>query len=97
MVPLFEHFGSEELTALAGPIRLRTPAPYAVLSASDAAAIGVSQGERLRVTVGGETMLLELRIAADFPSRSVGISVGLVGVVPVAAGAACTVGRGEAA
>ncbi len=36
LVPLYEHFGSEELTRLADPIQERMREPYAVLNGDDA-------------------------------------------------------------
>lgn len=92
--PLYQHFGSEELSALAEPIQQRIPASYAALSIADAAKLGVHHAERISITVGEQTLSLPARVRPDLPVGVIGLPVGLAGVPPVTAGAAATVTKG---
>jgi NADH-quinone oxidoreductase subunit G len=91
---LYEHFGSEELTRLAQPIRARTPQSYAVMHALDARRRGVVEGGNVNVTIAGIVLQLPARVRDDFPQGFVGLPVGLAGIPPLVAGAPCDVESG---
>jgi len=91
--PLYQHFGSEELSALAEPIQQRIPASYAALSVTDAAKLGVHHADRIRITLDGQVFSLPARVRPDLPTGVLGLPVGLAGVPPLTAGAAATVIR----
>ena len=93
-VPLHEHFGSEELSNLADPIRARIPAPYVVLNRDDAERFGIEEQSSARVSIGDVFVDLVARTRADFPRGAVGLPVGLPGIAPLPWAATCTVAKG---
>ena len=94
LVPLYEHFGSEELSSLAEPIRVRGPASYVVLNRADAQRLGIDNNDITRVTIDGIALDLPASARDDFPRGAVGLPVGLPGIPPFAAGGPCSVGKG---
>ena len=94
VVPLYEHFGSEELSRLALPIQARIPASYAVLNADDAKRVGIADHGAVIVNVGGEDASLIASVRADFPHGWVGLPVGLARVPVFVPGEPCTIRMG---
>jgi len=94
LVALFEHFGSEELTSLAEPIRARARASYVVLNRFDAQRLDIDHDGAVRVTIDGAAFELPAVVAEDFPRGAVGLPVGMPGIPPFRAGAPCAVGKG---
>jgi NADH-quinone oxidoreductase subunit G len=94
LVALFEHFGSEELTGLAEPIRARARASYVVLNRFDAQRLDIDHDGAVRVTIDGAAFELPAVVAEDFPRGAVGLPVGMPGIPPFRAGAPCAVGKG---
>jgi len=92
--PLYQHFGSEELTARAEPIQQRIPASYAAISVADAARLGIHHAERITITLEGQTFSLPARVRPDLPVGVLGLPSGLAGVPPLKAGSAATVTKG---
>jgi NADH-quinone oxidoreductase subunit G len=92
-VALYEHFGSEELTNLAAPIQARIPPGYVALNSEDARRLGVSDHDRVRVTLGDVALNLQARVRADFPRGAAGVPVGLPGI-PATSAATCSVVKG---
>ena len=82
LLPLFEIFGSDELTALSPPIRERMPVPYVVLNPDDAAQLGVEAGAGVRSPQAAGP--LEVRVSAALPRGTVGFPRGLPGSWSVA-------------
>ncbi|MFB3817438.1 MAG: NADH-quinone oxidoreductase subunit NuoG [Candidatus Methylomirabilales bacterium] len=78
-VPLFEVFGSEELSALAPAVRERLAAPGIALHPDDAAARGAAPGDSMLVEVGGLELRLPLAAPRDLPPGVAGLTVGLPG------------------
>ena len=93
IAPLYEHFGSEELSARAAPIQARMPAPRMALNPADAARLGVGAGELIGVHVAGQTLRLTVQMRPDLAPGVIGVPVGLPGVPPVPAGAVATLTR----
>jgi len=94
LVALYEHFGSEELTSLADPIRARARASYVVLNRFDAQRLDIDNDGAVRVTIDGVEIELPAIVAEDFPRGAVGLPVGMPGIPPFRAGAPCAVGKG---
>jgi len=94
LVPLYEHFGSEELSSLAEPIRVRGSARYVVLNRADAQRLGIDNNDITRVTIDGIALDLPASARDDFPRGAVGLPVGLPGIPPFVAGTPCSVGKG---
>ncbi|MDM4771353.1 NADH-quinone oxidoreductase subunit NuoG [Solimonas sp. SE-A11] len=92
--PLYQHFGSEELSSRAAPIQERIPATYAALNVGDAARLGVNHAELVSITLDGQTFSLPARVRPDLPAGVLGLPVGLAGVPPLKAGSAATVAKG---
>ena len=83
-------FGSDEMSARADVIRQRAPKAYVALSQADAHRLGVK--DRARVTLGGTSAELPVRLSDSLPAGAVGLPVGLAGVPFAAAGSVVTVG-----
>jgi NADH-quinone oxidoreductase subunit G len=94
LVPLHEHFGSEELTNLAEPINARMPPSYVVLHSADAARFGVVDGGRAQVSIGGTVIELQARTRSDFPNGCMGVPAGMPGIPPLSSTTPCSVARG---
>ncbi|HEY6598405.1 MAG TPA: molybdopterin dinucleotide binding domain-containing protein, partial [Pseudomonadales bacterium] len=94
LLPLYEHFGSEELTSLSAPIQARRTDSYVVLNPDDARRFGIEDGGRCRVTFAGGMIDLPARVR-PFPQGAVGVPVGMPGVPPFDAGSPCNVGVGN--
>jgi len=91
LVALHEHFGSDELTSRADPIRARRPASYVVLNAADAGLLGLAAGTYARVSWEGGECMAPVRVRVDFPDGAVGLPRGLDGIPSFDAGVACRV------
>ncbi len=94
LIPLHEHFGSEELSSLAGPIQARSAKSYVVFNALDAQRLGFDDQSVARITIGGVTANLLVRMRNDFPSNSIGVPVGMPGIPPFEPTTPCSVAKG---
>lgn len=94
LLPLHHHFGAEELSSKAGPIRERIPQAYVALSLADAQRLGIEHQSLTRVEFGDYLLSLPAKVRVDLPAGSVGLPVGLAGIPPVTAGAAVRVAKG---
>jgi NADH-quinone oxidoreductase subunit G len=94
VVPLYEHFGSEELSSRAAPIRARMPASYLVLNADDAKQHGIADRASAVIGIDGEETSLTAYTSVDFPRGYVGLPVGLERVPVFVPGAVCTIRMG---
>jgi NADH-quinone oxidoreductase subunit G len=74
---LHHAFGSEELSAAAEPLSELVPAPYLALAPHEAAALGISEGQPLRIRLAGTSLTLPLRLVPGLPAGAVGVPVGL--------------------
>ncbi len=63
------------LVACAG----RAPRPCIALGALDAATLGLAEGARAQVDVGGHVVELEVRVVADLPRGLAAVTAGLSG------------------
>lgn len=83
-LPLYEVFGSDELSALSPPLAERIPEPYVALHPDDAAAQGLTADDRPQVTLPDCALRLRVRIDANLARGTAGIPVGLAGLEGVA-------------
>ena len=81
IVPLYEIFGSEELSSLAPAIAERAPSPYLLLHPEDAARLGVKDDSLVTVNLPGSSCRLSVRIQLVLPPGVAGLSSGLAGTV----------------
>ncbi|MFZ5451538.1 MAG: NADH-quinone oxidoreductase subunit NuoG [Thermodesulfobacteriota bacterium] len=58
-------FGTEELSGYSGPIKEVEPPPRLTLPSRDAARLGLGPGDRVSLTLGEESMTLDLEIAEN--------------------------------
>jgi NADH-quinone oxidoreductase subunit G len=81
IVPLYEIFGSEELSRLAPAVAERIPLPYLALNADDAASLHIAEGAMVTVTLAGEVSHLLLRVRPALPAGVAGMVAGLSGPI----------------
>ena len=96
VVPLYHLFGSDENSSRAEPIQQRMPQPYVALAEAEASRLGIAAGGLLELTLGGQALLLPVRISAELPLGVVGLPAGLPGIPPLTAASQVT-GLKEAA
>ena len=81
IVPLYEIFGSEELSRLAPAVAERVPQPYLALNADDAAGLPIADGAMVTVTLAGEVSHLPIRVRPALPAGVAGMVAGLCGPI----------------
>lgn len=94
VLPMHQHFGSEELSAKAGPIQERIPQAFVALNLADAQKLGIEHQALVRVELGEYLLSLPAKVRMDLPEGSVGLPVGLAGIPPLVAGASVRVSKG---
>ena len=77
LMPLHHIFGSEELSAMAGPIQERIPQPYLLLSPQDLEQLQAKEGDTLEVTTGQRSLALTVRASDSLKPGTAGLPVGL--------------------
>jgi len=97
VLPLHHIFGSDELSALAAPVASRIPASYVALATADAAALGISEGSAVKVTLGDGSVRLVAKLSDALPRGTIGVPAGLAGTPIVAADTWASVSKGDAA
>jgi NADH-quinone oxidoreductase subunit G len=76
-LPLYEIFGSEELTAQGSAIASRIPKPYVAMNLDDAARLGVSDGTLVMLEFGNNQLKLSVNIQLSIPLGMIGLPFGL--------------------
>jgi NADH-quinone oxidoreductase subunit G len=79
VVPLYEIFGSEELSRLAPAVAERVPRPYLALNAQDATRLHVVEGAIVAVGLAGKVFHLPIRVRPNLPAGVAGMVAGLCG------------------
>jgi NADH-quinone oxidoreductase subunit G len=79
VVPLYDIFGTEELSRLAPAVAARAPAPCLALHREDAATLGMAPGDTVTLTLYGRTYQLPVTIETGVPKGIAGLVVGLPG------------------
>jgi len=80
VVPLHHIFGSEELSVHAPAVAARAPEPYVMVSAADAEALKLGEGQVLAFEVEGQPYRLPVRISHALPKGAAGLPYGLQGL-----------------
>ncbi|MCX7047897.1 MAG: NADH-quinone oxidoreductase subunit NuoG [Candidatus Sumerlaeota bacterium] len=80
LVPLHHIFGGEELSALGPAIAERVPKPYLALNPKEAAAMGLSSGDAIRLTTANRSLRCPICISPAMPDGVAGMPIGLPGV-----------------
>ncbi|HEY0974521.1 MAG TPA: NADH-quinone oxidoreductase subunit NuoG [Solimonas sp.] len=89
LLALRQHFGTEELSQRAAPIRERAGEIAVTLNAADAARLGVNGHAQLEID--GQTVTLATRLSETLPSGYVGVPAGASGVPYFVGGTAVVV------
>lgn len=76
IVPMFHIFGSEELSVHAKGIAELAPRPYLALHPLDAAMLGVTAGDTVKLSANGEALSLPVKIDAELPQGVAGAPAG---------------------
>ncbi|HEX4896125.1 MAG TPA: NADH-quinone oxidoreductase subunit NuoG [Solimonas sp.] len=92
VLALRQHFGTEELSQRAKPIRERSGETVVTLSAADAARAGVNG--HATVELDGQSLRLPTRISDTLPAGCIGLPAGAAGIPYVAPAATATVKGG---
>ena len=77
VIPLYEVFGSEELSRRSPPVAELVPPAYLALNAEDAKGLGLADGGWATLTLGGRMQRLIVRVRPALPAGLVGVVAGL--------------------
>jgi NADH-quinone oxidoreductase subunit G len=77
IVPLYQIFGSEELSILSPGIAERAPQPYLVLNPEDASRLSVNDGEEIELALNGLIHRLPVKFQPELPAGVAGLPAGL--------------------
>jgi NADH-quinone oxidoreductase subunit G len=77
IVPLYQIFGSEELSILSRGIAERSPQPYLALNPGDASDLRVIEGEEMELVVDGLSHRLPIQLWPSLPRGIAGLPAGL--------------------
>jgi NADH-quinone oxidoreductase subunit G len=80
VVPSYHVFGSEELSVSAPAVMERSAQPYIGMSVDDADAIGISEGEDVKVILHETSYFVPVRLFAALPARVLLFPAGLPGI-----------------
>ncbi len=80
VLPLYQVFGSEELSSNAPAIAERIPSPFIILNPEDAKNLDSAEGDMLRLRIGSVEFRLKLSLRPGIPSGCALISAGLPGM-----------------
>jgi len=74
-VPVYQIFGSEELSVRAPAVASLIPKPVLLLHPDDAVMLGIGSGDRVELEVQGETLSLPAKITAEMCRGAAGVPV----------------------
>lgn len=77
VLPLYQVFGSDELSSLSPPVAERICAPYIALNDRDAAEAGLAEGDEVELTVNGAPRRLPVRLSTVLPRGVAGAPKGV--------------------
>lgn len=83
IVALHHVFGSEELSALSGPVAARAPKAYLALNAADASALQLCAGDKAALSIGGVAVELPVEVSASVSAGMAGVPAGVAGIPAV--------------
>ncbi len=81
IAPLYEIFGSEELSGAAPAVRERVPAPYVALNPQDAERLHVGEGGLVAVSMEDAVFRLRVKVRPALPPGVAGAVIGLSGSI----------------
>lgn len=80
-VPVYNIFGSDPISAYAPAIAQRMPHGAYRLNARSAELLGIRAGDTLNLAIAGETYSFPVTLDSSLPDQTVGVPVGMHGVV----------------
>ncbi|HKJ41874.1 MAG TPA: molybdopterin-dependent oxidoreductase, partial [Sunxiuqinia sp.] len=80
VIPLYQIFGSEELSSKSEAVSKRVPEPYLAISASEAEQNNLKPDSEVTLQIHGQSLRLSLKVKAQMPDRTIGLPVGLPGL-----------------
>jgi NADH-quinone oxidoreductase subunit G len=80
VVPRYQIFGSEELSALSPAVAERIAKPFLVLNPDDASGLGMKEGSIAELFLAGRSSLFPIALRASIPRGVAGIVVGVPGM-----------------
>jgi NADH-quinone oxidoreductase subunit G len=82
VAPLYQLFGSEEMSQRSPVFQQRMAPPALVINPEDAAKLGVNNGAAVEFICAGETVRLPVRFSASLQAGQIGLPLGMPGVPP---------------
>ena len=80
IVPVYQIFGSEELSSRAPAVAERIPSPFVLINRKDAEGIAINKTGLFRLEIAGKLLEVSLMIDDSLPSGLIGLSVNLPGM-----------------
>jgi NADH-quinone oxidoreductase subunit G len=80
VLPLYNIFGSEELSAKSAAVAERMPANYVALNARELERLGLQEGQSVRLSCNGVSFSLPAQLDDSLPEGGVGLPQGLPGM-----------------
>ncbi len=80
LVPVYQIFGSEPLSASAPAIKERIPSPFILVNKQDAEKTGKNEGDEITIEISQKILKVKVKIDETIPSGSAGLSFGLPGM-----------------
>lgn len=80
VVPVYQIFGSEELSSMAPAVAERIPQPFVIVNSEDAVLLGKSDGELTKLHIENTLVEVVVKIDTGVPSGVLGLSVNLPGM-----------------
>lgn len=80
ILPVYQIFGSEELSSKGRTIAGQVPQPFILISGTDALRIGKKEKDQVKLTLNQKIIEAEIRIEDGIPPGIAGLSVGLPGM-----------------
>jgi NADH-quinone oxidoreductase subunit G len=80
VVPLPHIFGSEETSALSGPVAARAPVPYVAVRPDEAETLGIPEGPVTVLSIGDQEVALPVAYRPDLPPGVAGVPAGMTSI-----------------
>jgi NADH-quinone oxidoreductase subunit G len=80
IVPVYQIFGSEPLSASSPAIKERISSPFILLNKQDVEMTGKNEGDEVKIEVSHKTLIVKVKIDNTIPSGIAGLAFGLPGM-----------------
>ena len=80
VIPVYQIFGSEELSSASSAITQRIEEPFLILNQKDAEIFGIKDGEPVRLEIPGQKLKIKAKIENSLKQGIIGLSVNLPGM-----------------